>query len=83
MAHWDTREIADKDPDPNNHDKPILGANDGGSGVAILMVLAEIISNNRLSNIGVDLLFIDGEDMGKAGDIEYFWLTWGKETKSA
>ena len=74
MAHWDTREIADKDPDPDNHTKPILGANDGASGVAVLMVIAEIISNNELSNIGVDLLFIDGEDMGRSGDIENFCI---------
>tara|TARA_B100000029_G_scaffold510689_1_gene602768 strand:- start:579 stop:1496 length:918 start_codon:yes stop_codon:yes gene_type:complete len=74
MAHWDTREIADKDPNPENHNKPILGANDGASGVAVLMVLAEIISNNELSNIGIDLLFIDGEDMGRAGDIENFCI---------
>jgi len=74
MAHWDTREIADKDPDPNNHTKPILGANDGASGVAVLMVLAEIISNNELSNIGIDLLFIDGEDMGRSGETENFCI---------
>ena len=66
MAHWDTREIADKDPNPENHNKPILGANDGASGVAVLMVLAEIISNNELSNIGIDLLFIDGDHTYKA-----------------
>ena len=74
MAHWDTREIADKDKNPDNHDKPILGANDGASGTAVLMVLSEILSNNQLDNIGVDLLFIDGEDMGKSGDIENFCI---------
>jgi glutaminyl-peptide cyclotransferase len=74
MAHWDTREIADRDANPENHDKPILGANDGGSGVAVLMVLAEIISNNELSNIGIDLLFVDGEDMGRSGDIENYCI---------
>ena len=74
MAHWDTREIADKDSNPDNHNTPILGANDGGSGTAILMVLSEIISNNPLENIGIDLLFIDGEDMGRSGDIENFCI---------
>ena len=74
MAHWDTREIADKDKNPENHDKPILGANDGASGVSILMVLAEVLSKNKLENIGVDLLFIDGEDMGRSGDIENFCI---------
>ena len=74
MAHWDTREIADKDKNPDNHNKPILGANDGASGTAALMVLSEIISDNQLNNIGIDLLFIDGEDMGKSGDIENFCI---------
>jgi len=72
MAHWDTREIADKDPDENNFDKPIIGANDGASGIAVLMVLAEILKSNPLNNIGIDLLFVDGEDMGRKGDIENF-----------
>lgn len=74
MAHWDTREIADKDKNPDNHNKPILGANDGASGTAALMVLSEIISDNQLNNIGIDLLFIDGEDMGKSGDLENFCI---------
>ena len=74
MAHWDTREIADREPNPLNRNKPILGANDGGSGISILMVLAEILSENKLKNIGIDLLFIDGEDMGRAGDINNFCL---------
>ena len=74
MAHWDTREIADKDPIKSNRDKPILGANDGASGIAVLMVLAEILINNPLNNIGVDLLFLDGEDMGEAGDLSGFGL---------
>ena len=42
MAHWDTREIADKDLNINNRQTPILGANDGASGVAVLLTLAEI-----------------------------------------
>ena len=74
MAHWDTREIADKDPIEENRDIPILGANDGGSGTAVLMVLSEILNSKKLVNIGVDLLFIDGEDMGRSGDIEKFCL---------
>jgi len=72
MAHWDTREIADKDSDIENIHKPIIGANDGASGVAVLMSLAEIFSSYPLSNIGVDLLFVDGEDMGRKGDTDNF-----------
>ncbi len=68
LAHWDTREIADKDSIIENRNKPIIGANDGASGIAVLMTIAEILNENPLENIGIDLLFVDGEDMGKAGD---------------
>jgi len=74
MAHWDTREMTDMDPNPENHRTPILGANDGASGVAVLLTLAEILSAMPPLNIGVDLLFVDGEDMGHAGDSDKFGL---------
>jgi len=74
MAHWDTREIADKEEDIIKQKKPIIGANDGASGIAILMLFAEILSNNHLNNIGVDLLFVDGEDMGRNGELNNFCL---------
>ena len=77
MAHFDTREYADKDPDPNNHKKPIIGANDGASGVAILMELASFLYNNPFINIGIDILLTDGEDMGKSQDIS----SWGLGAK--
>jgi len=72
MAHWDTREIADKDLDISNYNTPILGANDGASGVAILMEFASIFNDNRFKNLGIDLLFVDAEDMGRSGDLEHF-----------
>ena len=74
MAHWDTREIADKDPDEKNHSIPILGANDGASGVSVLMILSEILHKNKLQNIGVDLLFVDGEDLGRSGELENYCI---------
>ncbi len=74
MAHWDTREFADQDLDPQNRSLPILGANDGASGVAVLLTLAEILHSLPLLNIGIDLLFVDGEDMGKSGDPDKFGL---------
>ena len=74
MAHWDTREFADQDPNPNNHKLPVIGANDGASGVAVLLVLAEILHSLPPMNIGIDLLFVDGEDQGKRGDSENFGL---------
>tara|TARA_B100001123_G_C15082063_1_gene936101 strand:+ start:48 stop:965 length:918 start_codon:yes stop_codon:yes gene_type:complete len=74
MAHWDTREFADLDLNPNNRNLPILGANDGASGVSVLLTIAEIIHQTPLINIGLDLLFVDGEDMGKSGDPDKFGL---------
>ena len=74
MAHWDTREFADQDLNPENRSLPILGANDGASGVAVLLTLAEILHTLPPLNIGVDLLFVDGEDMGKSGDPDKFGL---------
>ena len=74
MAHWDTREFADLDPIIENRSKPILGANDGASGVAVLLTIAEVLKKKPTLNIGIDLLFVDGEDMGKSGDPENFGL---------
>ena len=73
LAHYDTRAIADQDPDPGNRSKPILGANDGASGVAVLLMLADIFARD-VPPIGVDLLFVDAEDVGRSGDLENFSL---------
>lgn len=67
LAHWDSRPTADEDPDPKNHNKPIDGANDGASGVGVLLELGRLFSENR-PEIGVDLLFVDAEDAGTEGD---------------
>jgi hypothetical protein len=61
LAPWDTRPTADEDPVLANRSKPIPGANDGASGVAVLLMLADMFKNNP-PPIGVDLLFTDGED---------------------
>ena len=74
MAHYDTREFADQDLEPNNHKLPVIGANDGASGVAVLLTLAEILHSLPPLNIGIDLLFVDGEDQGRSGDPENFGL---------
>ena len=62
-AHWDTRPFSDKDPEHPN--KTFQGANDGGSGVGILLEIARIISTSASPNVGVDLIFFDGEDWGE------------------
>ena len=63
-AHWDTRRIADKDTE--HTDQPIDGANDGASGVGVLMEIARSIISQPLSaEVGIDLIFFDGEDDGE------------------
>jgi len=67
FAHWDTRLIAEKDSDPKKTNEPILGAVDGGSGVAGLMEIARLIHTNGI-NLGVDFVFFDAEDQGLGDD---------------
>ncbi|AWV97743.1 M28 family peptidase [Arcticibacterium luteifluviistationis] len=63
-AHWDTREVADQDDERVS--EPILGANDGASGVSVLLQLAETINQaTEKPNIGIDYIFFDAEDGGK------------------
>lgn len=61
VAHWDTRPTADNDPDVGRRRQPIPGANDGASGVAVLLQLADVLSRHS-PPIGVDILLTDGED---------------------
>ena len=64
-AHWDTRPIADHDPRPENRDKPILGANDGASGVAVLVEIARVLKQQPPPRRIIIVLF-DGEDYGRS-----------------
>ena len=68
-THYDTRAWADQDPSPDNHDQPIVGANDGASGVAVLLEIASVLSE-RPPSMGVVLAFFDGEE-GRRGGGEY------------
>ncbi len=72
-AHWDTRPRADEEGDPEKAEKPIMGADDGASGVAVLLELARIMSENP-PPIGVDILLFDGEDYGKTQDLQYYFM---------
>lgn len=62
-AHWDSRPWADNDPDEANRHKAIDAANDGASGVAVMIELARLIQHDTLS-VGVDFICFDAEDYG-------------------
>ena len=66
MAHWDTRPRADASGSRDSM-APVPGANDGASGVAVLLGVADALRKQR-PTIGVDLLFVDGEDYGRFED---------------
>ena len=68
-AHWDTRPFADQDNE--REAEPIDGANDGGSGVGVLLEIAQILKANPLKNVGVDIIFWDVEDYGKGEGYTY------------
>jgi glutaminyl-peptide cyclotransferase len=63
LAHWDTRPRADQSANLGEQQMPVPGANDGGSGVAVLLGVADVLAETPPS-VGVDLLFVDGEDYG-------------------
>ena len=65
MAHYDTRPMADKDKNTVRQGEPIPGANDGGSGVAVLLELARVLGATPPGTVGFDLFFTDVEDYGQ------------------
>jgi peptidase M28-like protein len=77
-AHWDTRQFADKD-DENVYAK-LDGANDGASGVGVLLEVARVISVNEGPNVGVDIILFDGEDGGEHENMASVDFTGGKES---
>lgn len=76
LAHWDCRPWADKDPDETKRGEPVDGANDGASGVGVLLEVARQLSLNPIKK-GVDILFVDAEDWGTDGDED----SWALGTK--
>ncbi len=71
MAHWDSRPFADHDPDPALHKTPIDGANDGASGVGVLLEMARQFQNQS-PDVGVDIVFFDLEDWGPPTQLEKY-----------
>src|SRR5439155_4233849 len=72
-SHYDTRPIADQEPDPRKWREPFVSANDGGSGVAFLMELGNHVKALKLE-VGVDFVFFDGEEyIWNAKRDEYFF----------
>ena len=71
-AHWDSRPYADHDPNPENHRKPIDGANDGASGVGVLLEIARQLRLNPVE-IGVDIIFFDLEDYGEPDNERFLY----------
>lgn len=67
LAHWDSRPWADHDPDPAKHNQSVDGANDGASGVGVLLELARTLQSSG-SHVGVDILLCDAEDWGTEND---------------
>ena len=67
LAHWDTRPFADKSANLGQQRLPVPGANDGASGVAVLLGVADALKA-KPPTLGVDLLFVDGEDYGDFAD---------------
>jgi glutaminyl-peptide cyclotransferase len=63
VTHWDTRPVSDLASDPARRNMPMPGANDGASGVALFVALGDALKKTP-ATVGVDLLFVDGEDYG-------------------
>lgn len=64
FAHWDSRPYADAEPNPKDQQSPIDGADDGASGVGVLLEIARQLGLNSPS-VGVDIIFFDAEDYGR------------------
>lgn len=71
MSHWDSRPFADHDPNPANYNKPIDGANDGASGVGVLLEAARQFSLQR-PEVGIDIVFFDLEDWGPPAQMKIY-----------
>jgi hypothetical protein len=73
-AHYDSRPWADEEEDDSLKTQPVLGANDGASGVAVLIEVGRLLGLHDPGGVGVDLVFFDGEDYGKKHDIGLYLI---------
>ena len=64
-AHWDSRPWADNDLDSANWHKPVMAANDGASGVAVMLELARLLQQHDSAKVAVDFICFDAEDWGE------------------
>jgi hypothetical protein len=71
-THFDTRPWADEDPDPAAHALPVPGANDGTSGVAVILELVPILLRELPSDVGFSVVLFDGEELGHENDAEAY-----------
>lgn len=85
VAHWDTRPVADHDAEPSKRRQAILGADDGASGVGVLLELARWWSNKEGGSLGIDFVFFDLEDGGSSERGDASWCqgsrAWARATK--
>ena len=72
-AHYDSRPWADEEEVDSLRSRPVPGANDGASGVAVLLEIGRLLGEYD-PGIGVDLVFFDGEDYGRQGDLDHYLL---------
>ena len=85
-THWDSRPWADNDPNPANHKKPVMAANDGASGVAVMLELARLLTIQAPNDsMGIDFVCFDAEDWGDHGDSDSWALGaqhWARQASS-
>jgi glutaminyl-peptide cyclotransferase len=67
-THFDTRPWADEEPDPTLRGRPVPGANDGTSGVAVVLELVPLFARGLPDDVGVSIVLFDGEELGRPGD---------------
>ena len=85
-AHWDSRPWADNDPDEANHTKPVMAANDGASGVGVMLEIARLLQADTCKlPVGVDFVCFDAEDWGSHNDNDSWALGaqyWSKQFRN-